>query len=144
MPFLGYFKIWIVIQLLYFSETCAFATLLTFRSSGWNLLVKVCGMIISSQLFLAQSSVKSFLSCPLTISIIISNICSFAYPIFSLIWYRSGKIIFSKCSVAFNWFDHWFSVYVTWKLRRNSTFGKHLMFFQCSLVAWRILECLAY
>ena len=56
-------------------------------SSGWNLLVKLCGMITISQLRLAQSSPKSLMSCPLNVSFITSDICSFWYAaIFSLIW----------------------------------------------------------
>ena len=53
IPFLSYFEISFAIQMLYFSESYAFATLLRLRSSGWNVLVKLCCMITISQSFLA-------------------------------------------------------------------------------------------
>ena len=64
MPFLSCFEISFAFQVLYISETYAFVALLTVRSSGCNVLVKSCGMITISQLFLAQSFLKLSLSCP--------------------------------------------------------------------------------
>ena len=90
--FLSCFEISFVKQVFYFLEMYAFATLLMLRSSGGNLLGKLCGMITMSQLFLAQSSLKSSF-CLLNVSIITSDICSFGYALFSLIWSKYGKMV---------------------------------------------------
>ena len=113
MSSLSCFEISFTIQVLYISETYAFAALLTLRSSSSNLLNRLWGMITISQSFLAQDSLKSSLPCPLNISIITSDIFCFGYAKFSLILSKYGKISYSKCSVTFYWFDQWFLVYVT-------------------------------
>ena len=102
MPFLSCFETSFAIQVLYFSETYAFAAFLTLRSSGWNLIVTLCDMITISQYF--WSEVLSNHRCPTSfnVSIISSDVCSFGYAIFSLIWSQYGKIAFPKCAVAFN------------------------------------------
>ena len=116
-----------------FRNVCL-CSLLTLRSSGRNLLVKMCDMITISQFFLVQSSLKSSLSYHVNLFIITNNICSFGYAIFSLIWCKKRKITYSKSSVVFNWFHQWFSEYVTWKYVEIQHLTNLFCFFQCSLV----------
>ena len=65
-----------------FLKAIDFGALMTFRSSGWNLLAQLCSMITISKLFLAQNSLKSSLSRPFNVSIITSDVYFLGKPYF--------------------------------------------------------------
>ena len=75
------------------------------------------------------------LSCPLKVSMIIKDICSFGYLRLAFACFRYGNIIFSRSSIDFSVFDQWLSAKVTLKSAGKSNLGIHLGVF-LSEISW--------
>ena len=90
---------WVVLKLHLSSKCCTFQKR-TPLQVFWrlDLVAETCYLSCAvwfrwHSYFLALSSRKSLLSCPLNVSIITSDICSFGYAILYQIWSKYGNII---------------------------------------------------
>ena len=71
-------------------------------SSGWNLFMRLCGTITTWHIcFLHRSRITS-LFCPLKVSMIIKDICSFGHLRLAFACFRYGNTTFSKSSIEFH------------------------------------------
>ena len=109
--------------------------LCTVMSNDWSLFVRLCVRITTWQKSFWHKSKLTSLSCLLTVSMIIKDICSFRHLRVAFTCFRFRNITLSINSLDFSVLDQWLSEKVTLKSAGKSNVLRYLLVFS-SRMSW--------